>query len=308
MLAHVAETAAVEEVTRRIAEAPPGDGLPIPHLDGVEHHHLQVNGVLLHYAEAGEGDPVVLVHGWPQHWWCWRELIGPLAERHRVICPDIRGIGWSEGSARGYKLDALAADVLGLMDALKLERVRLVTHDWGTALGYRAALYWPRRIERFVPLAGVPPWAAEDVPMAWWAKVWHIYVNATAGRYAGPDLFGIPRRVLRTWRHVGEFTPEEVRTYLAPLRTRAAVNATHHFYRNIVFYEIPRAFRYYRSWRLRVPTLHLNGEHDSLTQGVPDSYRRYTDDMRFEELPDCGHFMAEERPQDVLDRLTDFLG
>jgi pimeloyl-ACP methyl ester carboxylesterase len=279
----------------------------MPDVEGVDHRYATVNGVRLHYAEAGEGEPVVMVHGWPQHWWCWRELIGPLAERYRVICPDIRGIGWSEGSARGYRLDELAADVLGLIDELGLERIRLVTHDWGTALGYRAALYWPRRIERFVPLAGVTPWSSEGVPLAIWAHAWHVYVNATVARFAGPDRLRIPKRMLRTWRHVGEFTPEEARVYLEPMRRPASLNATHRFYRSILFYEIPRAFRHHRGWRMHVPTLHLNGEHDRLTQGISDSWRRYTDDMRLEEIPDCGHFMAEERPEELLDRLTEFL-
>ena len=279
----------------------------VPQPSGVQHSYVSVNGVRLHYAEAGEGEPVVLVHGWPQHWWCWRELIGPLAKRYRVICPDIRGLGWSEGPARGYKLDELASDVLGLADSLGLERFRLVGHDWGAGLGYRAALYWPQRIERFVPVAGVTPWSSEEGPLGLWRAAWHIYVFAVFGRFADADLFRIPRRVLRTWRGRGEFTSEEARIYLDPLRRPQSVNATRRFYRNIVFYEIPRAIRHHRRWRLRVPTLHLNGARDPLTQGVPESYRRYSDDMRLAEIPDCGHFIAEEAPEELLDRLTEFL-
>src|SRR4051794_11886683 len=108
MLARMTTTTAAGEV------APPVEGFSIPRVDGVEHRFADVRGIRMHYTEAGEGDPVVLVHGWPQHWWSWREVIGPLAERHRVICPDIRGMGWSEGSRNGYGLDDLAADLLGL--------------------------------------------------------------------------------------------------------------------------------------------------------------------------------------------------
>jgi pimeloyl-ACP methyl ester carboxylesterase len=298
MFATMTATTAVDEV------APSLRGLPIPHVDGVEHRFVSARGVRVHYAEAGEGEPIVLVHGWPQHWWCWRELIGPLAESYRVICPDIRGIGWSEGSPRGYKLDELAADVLGLADALGLERFRLVGHDWGAALGYRAALYWPRRIQQFVPLGGVTPWSADGAPLNLWLRPWHIYVYACFG---SRSHFRIAPRVLRSWRHLGDFTPEEARTYLDPLRRPASVNATVRFDRNIVFYELPRGVRHHRHWRLRVPTLHLNGEQDPLTEGVPHSYRRYADEMRLEEIPNCGHFIAEEAPQELLDRLTEFL-
>src|SRR3954462_2715481 len=107
----------------------------LPPCDGVSHAAVDVGGLRLHYAEAGGGEPLVLLHGWPQHWWEWRHVIAPLAERYRVICPDIRGLGWSEGRGIGarmddYSLRALTADLVGLLDALGLDRVRLVGHDW----------------------------------------------------------------------------------------------------------------------------------------------------------------------------------
>src|SRR3954465_3923759 len=104
---------------------------PLPQLPGVEHRFESVNGVRLHYAEAGAGDPVVLLHGWPQHWWMWRDLIGPLAERFRVVVPDLRGHGWSDKPPSSYRKSELMADIVSLIDRLGLDRVRLVGHDWG---------------------------------------------------------------------------------------------------------------------------------------------------------------------------------
>src|SRR5215211_4049961 len=138
---------------------------PQPPCPGVAHGSAVVDGLRLHYAEAGEGDPLVLVHGWPQHWWEWRHVIGPLAQRHRVICPDIRGLGWSKGpgpeaSPAQYSFGRLAADLVGLLDALQIERAHLVGHDWGSALGYRALLSWPARFRSAVMMGGVHPWSA----------------------------------------------------------------------------------------------------------------------------------------------------
>ncbi|WP_433732646.1 alpha/beta fold hydrolase [Nocardia sp. CA-129566] len=76
----------------------------------------------IHYAEAGTGEPLILLHGWPQHWWEWRQVIAPLARRYRVICPDIRGLGWSEGSGGGYTFERLARDLVELMDQLGVRR------------------------------------------------------------------------------------------------------------------------------------------------------------------------------------------
>src|ERR671916_187124 len=73
----------------------------LPNVDGVEHRYIEARGLRFHVAEAGAGEPVVLLHGWPQHWYEWREVIGPLAAHYRVICPDLRGFGWSEAPPGG---------------------------------------------------------------------------------------------------------------------------------------------------------------------------------------------------------------
>src|SRR3954469_14133108 len=153
--------------------------IDIPRLDDVEHHHVEVDGVRLHYAAAGEGEPVVLLHGWPQHWWSWREVIGPLAQRYRVICPDFRGMGWSDAPPTGYSLWAQVRDVLGLLDALALPRVRLVGHDWGQLTGWLAAFTAPERLERFVASGGVHPWSAIRGGPEIWLRPWHIFLQAT---------------------------------------------------------------------------------------------------------------------------------
>lgn len=281
--------------------------LPMPHAPGVEHRHEIVDGVRLHYAEAGAGDPLVLLHGWPQHWWCWRELIPGLAERFRVIAPDFRGMGWSDAPRGGYERGRLTRDLFGLMDRLGLERIRLAGHDWGLATGYQACLERPERIERFVPMAGVHPWSADGRSVRLFARPWHIYALATpAGRFATKRL-GLPEFALRDWRRRGRFTSEEVEVYTSPLRLPLRANATGQRYRKLVVSDIPWFVRNHADLRLRVPTLHLNGELDPLTRAMPSSWRRYADDMRVEHVPGAGHFIAEERPGYVLERMLDFL-
>jgi pimeloyl-ACP methyl ester carboxylesterase len=279
----------------------------MPYVEGVEHHFTQVDGVRLHHAEAGEGPPLVLVHGWPQHWWCWRELIGPLAESYRVICPDIRGMGWSEAPPSGYSRSRLVADLFELLDSLGIERVRFVGHDWGLALGYQAALADPDRFERLVPMAGPHPWSPSGAPLRLYLRPWHIYVNPTPlGRLAVRSL-GFPKLLMRDWRRAGRFTAEEEEIFAAPLRRPESANATMLRYRALVTRDIAYFVRNHKQLRLRVPTLHLNGADDPLTQAVPDSYRPYADDLRLELVPDCGHFLADEQPGWVLDRLLEFM-
>ena len=273
----------------------------MPRVTGVEHVYPAVGDIRVHCAIAGDGPPLVLLHGWPQHWWSWRSVIGPLAERFRVICPDIRGMGWTEGPSDDHHLRTLTRDLLGLLDVLGLERVRLAGHDWGFLIGYSACFTQPQRFERFVPMGGVTPWAGIGAPPSLYLRAWHIAVLASP---IGPLLVdAVARNRLHAWRKSGRFSEEETRAYMTPLRPAATLARD----KQLVRRDIPWFLRHAARLRLRVPTLHLNGALDPLTQGVPDSYRHYADDMRLELVPESGHFIAEEQPQALLDRLDSFL-
>ena len=90
---------------------------------------MRARGIDFHVAEAGAGDDVVLcLHGWPQHWYEWRHLIAALRDEYHVICPDLRGFGWSAAPSSGYEKEQLVDDIIGIMDRLGIERVRLIGH------------------------------------------------------------------------------------------------------------------------------------------------------------------------------------
>ncbi len=277
----------------------------MPQVEGVEHRFVAVNGARLHYAAAGRGDPVVLLHGWPQHWWAWREVIPALASKHRVICPDVRGFGWSEGGP-DYGLEQLAADLVGLLDVLGIERARFVGQGWGSEIGYQACLNWPSRFSHYVPVGGVTPWSSGVAAARLYLRSWHIYALGLLGTYATTRL-GVPEKALRTWRHAGRFTAAEERTYLEPLRRPVSADATRRLYRHVLLHELPHYTRSSRAAPLQVPTLHIHGQQDPLAGGALHSPRRGAADTRFEVIPGCGHFVAEERPSELLDRVSGFL-
>jgi pimeloyl-ACP methyl ester carboxylesterase len=282
--------------------------LPIPEVDGVNHHFTTVNGVRIHYAEAGSGDPVVLLHGWPQHWWSWRHLIAPLAEHYRVICPDIRGMGWSDGPRTGYSVWELTGDLFALLDELGIEGgVRLAGHDWGAVVAYQAALEAPERFERLAPMGGVHIWSGVGSRPTIYARPWHLPLFAAPGGRLLAERTGFIRWLLDQWTGGHPFDDQTADVYVEPARRPRSANAVHLRDRSVVTREIPYFFRNARRLRLRVPTLHLNGERDPLSKDVPNSYRRFTDDMRLELVPDAGHFIADENPAWVTDRLLRFL-
>src|SRR5690554_3243352 len=108
--------------------------------DDLEHGYADLGDVRLHYVTAGRGDPVVLLHGWPQTWRMWRDVIPELAARYRVIAPDLRGLGDSSRPVGGYDKKTLAQDVWRLAhDALGEERLFVVGHDWGGPTAFALA-------------------------------------------------------------------------------------------------------------------------------------------------------------------------
>ena len=134
----------------------------MPDVEGVDHRFVDVRGLRLHVAEAGDGDPLVMLHGWPQHWYEWRHVIPRLADRYRVLCPDLRGFGWSDAPGSGYEKERLASDVLELLDALGLDQVRLIGHDWGGWAGFLIALRAPERVSGYLALNIPHPFQRAD--------------------------------------------------------------------------------------------------------------------------------------------------
>src|SRR4051812_49143608 len=116
------------QVEERVSE--PLDAT-MPHVPGVTHRFVDAGGLRVHVAEAGpeDGEPVLMLHGWPQHWYLWRHLVPLMSDRYRLVMPDLRGAGWSEVTEGGYEKENLARDQVALLDALGYETVKLIGHD-----------------------------------------------------------------------------------------------------------------------------------------------------------------------------------
>jgi pimeloyl-ACP methyl ester carboxylesterase len=283
---------------------------PQPDVPGVQHSLVQAGGLRMHVAEAGEGEPLVMVHGWPQHWYVWRHLIPRLAESYRVICPDIRGHGWTDAPADGYEKETLAGDVLNLLDAMKLERVRLVGHDWGGMAAFLLALRAPERVERLATMNTGHPWLqmqAKQVPQLY--KLWYqaLLASPLAGRRAVRPLV---RTIYRVGVNKELVSPEEWAHYVDQFSEPERANATVQIYRTFLMREMPAIARgRYADKRLTVSTLYLHGEHDPVIKAENfDAVAKHADDFRIEIVPRAGHFVAEEAPDEVRERLLAFMG
>ena len=260
----------------------------------------------MHLAEAGEGRPIVMLHGWPQHWYLWRRVMPLLAPRARVLCPDLRGFGWTDVPGRGYDRETMAQDVLALLDELELDRVDLVGHDWGGWIGFLLALRRPERIGCFVALSIVPPWPSGD--RRGFLEAWRIAYQIPLalpqlGRRAVEQ--GLARLALRAGSDA--FSEGEIEAFTDRLKGERA-RASELLYRTFLLREaVPVLAGRYAGLPLEVPTLLLVGERDAVipTRAVREQAAR-ADALELELVPEAGHFIVDEKPGLVADRTLGF--
>ncbi|MEU9041709.1 MULTISPECIES: alpha/beta fold hydrolase [unclassified Kitasatospora] len=279
----------------------------------LQHHHGEVNGIRMHWVSAGAGDPVVLLHGWPQTWYEWRHLIPVLAERHLVIAPDLRGWGETERPADGYDVATAAADVRCLLDRLGVGSAHVVGHDWGTPIGYHLAATDRDRVRSFTALEASIPGAGGEELLNFsqsWNPLWFFPFLATPG-LPQQLIGGGAQTTFFTWiltqmarTTPGSLTEDDIAVYLKAYGDDDAVRSSCEYYVNtwVSAEQVRDAARV----PLDIPVLAVAGER-SLGQHMIDFVRRLAPDAQGVILSGCGHLVPEERPAELARLVTDFL-
>jgi pimeloyl-ACP methyl ester carboxylesterase len=280
-------------------------GMTLPDLPGVRHsEHDLPTGVRLHVAEAGDASapPLLAVHGWPQHWWMWRGVIPALAETHRVICPDLRGFGWSGQPADGdFAKDRLADDVLALMDALGIERAGYLGHDWGGWTGWLLAIRAPERLERMMLVSIIHPWTPRTAALL---NAWRLlYQYLLAAPVLGPAIVR-DGRAIRKWLETA-MPAADAAIFADVIAEPERAHASSLLYRHFQLRELPAlAAGRLAGARVELPVKLLFPRGD-LAQAPKQLAGVERHAPRAEvEIVDGGHFLPDERPQLVADRAS----
>lgn len=276
----------------------------MPSVPGFDHRFVETPGLTTHVAIVGEGEPLVMLHGLPEHWWQWRTIGPELGRHYQVLCPDLRGFGWTRADGPGMDRLTQMHDLLAVLDALGLDRVRLVAHDMGALTAAHLAYAAPDRVRAMVVLSVPPPFMPISMAML------------PAMRHIPPLLF---HRRGRSIAHVFDppyvVTPlpqETIDTYLAPMRRPDIDAAVNEVYRWLVFSEMPRmSGGTYRRQRLRVPSLYAFGEEDrpltpEFVRSQCGDTTRFADYLEIAGVPDAAHFMTDDNPVAVQELLLDF--
>ena len=292
----------------------------MPVLEGsvaVEHRYIELGeGVTIHVAAAGpaDGPAVMLVHGFPQNWWEWHALIGPLAaDGYRVLCPDLRGAGWSSAPRSKYTKAEKGEDLAGVLDRLGIGSVKLVGHDWGGPAAFIMMLRHPEKVTGFFGLNTVAPWVKAEPSMA--GNMWRFFYQIPMSLpVVGPRVLSDPdARFLRwlvRWVGSGFSMPEDdFRLYAQCMRQPGHAEAGSRWYRSFQTTEMLSWMRgEYDDVRVDVPVRWLSGTGDPVI--TPDLIYGYADrisDFELEVVDGVGHWIVEQRPELVLDRIRGFL-
>ncbi|MBK0024941.1 alpha/beta hydrolase [Stenotrophomonas sp. S48] len=276
-------------------------------------HTVRANGIRQNFIDAGNGAPVVLLHGFPETNYAWRHQIPVLAANHRVIAPDLRGYGETEKPATGYDKRTMAQDIVALLDTLGIDKVALVGHDRGARVATRLAKDHPQRVDRLVVMDNVPTRIVArelnaTIAKAYWFFLFHLVPDLPEALIAGNEATWL-RWFFSDWAYdpaaiSGEAFDTYVRAYSAPGAVRGAMSD---YRANAVDVQQDLEDAHVR---IACPTLALWGaEFEAVGRmfDMPQVWAEMAENLRAVAIERCGHLPHEERPEVVNGLLMEFL-
>ena len=282
----------------------------------LDQRQVRTNQIRLHVIQAGpeDGGLVILLHGFPEFWWGWRQQITPLAEAgYRVIVPDQRGYNESDKpqGVAAYRLDELAADIVGLIQDYRREKAAIIGHDWGGVVAWALAIWHPERVER-LGILNVPHPAVmkrtllrstEQKIRSLYALFFQLpFLPEAVLRNNNWELL---EKVLRDSSEPGTFSDRDLELYRQAWWRQGAFTSMLNWYRAVVRFP-PRLPS---EARVHVPTLMIWGVHDvALSRKMAQASIELCDRGQLVLFEDATHWVQHERPEKVNRLLIQFLG
>ena len=265
------------------------------------HHTASANGIQLHYVIGGHGDPVVLLHGWPQTWYEWRHIMPALAKNYTVIAPDLRGLGDSSKPFTGYDGNTNAEDIYQLLSQLGFQKIYLVGHDLGVLTAYSYAASHPNNVSKLVIL-DVPPLLRGFENCCWWFR-FHGTPDIPEALTAGKE------REYLSWFYDNEsynsaaITQADRDEYVSKYSAPGGMHSGFEYYR--AFPITVEQNKEHANVRLPMPVLALGGEYSFGTAALT-SMKSLATDVRGGIVPFSGHWIPEEQPDFLIKQLASF--
>jgi pimeloyl-ACP methyl ester carboxylesterase len=277
----------------------------------MQHHHIRLSALTVHVVTAGEGEPLVLLHGFPQTWYEWRRVIPELARHYRVIAPDLRGLGDSTRPEHGYDKKTIAGDLWELLNGhMGIESFALAGHDWGGPVAYALAASRRAAVSRLAMLDVTVPGDGSDVfstSGGRWHHGFHRTLDLPEALVHGRERIYVSWFLKSFAAHAGAFSEADIDEYARCYSQPGAMRAGFAYYR-----AIPEDIRdneaFIAAGKLQMPVLALGGT-EGMGRGelVAESMRRVATQVHGGVVEHCGHFIPEEAPEVLTEALIEFL-
>jgi pimeloyl-ACP methyl ester carboxylesterase len=273
------------------------------------HQRASVNGIQLHYVIGGQGDPIVLLHGFTETWYEWRHIIPELiANNYTVIAPDMRGLGDSEKPLTGYDKKTIAEDIYQLVKKLGYGKIYIVAHDWGGPVAYSYAAAHPEDIRKMIILDTLlPGFGYEEAGNFSPNGLWHFSFHAV--RDLPEKLIDGKEDVYLNWLYdsflynQSAITTDDREEYIKQYSKPGAMRAGFEYYRSV--FEDIKQNKEYGKQKLEIPILTIGGEA-GLGNITTTSFQKVANNVTGITLPNTGHFIPEERPNFLTKQIIDF--
>ena len=270
-----------------------------------KHANATVNGVNIHYVIGGEGEPLLLVHGFGQNWYMWNRLLPELSKHFTVIAPDLRGLGESGKPSSGYDKKTMAADMHELMKSLGYSKINLAGHDIGLMVAYAYAASFPDDVKKLslldALLPGIEPVWSQVKGGAWWFGFFSFPPS-------GELVAGKERLFLTNfWPMVGHrndsFTKDEVDEFVRAYSVEGATTGAFHWF--AAFSQDATDFQELAKVKLKMPVLTLGSEYFA-APFLGKHIGLVANNVKAVTITDSGHWVVQEQTEQVLKAMKDF--
>lgn len=280
----------------------------VKRLPGFTSHYLTVNDVQLHYIIGGQGEPLVLLPGWPQTWWSYHKIMPTLVDRYQVIAVELRGMGSSDKPMGGYSKKVMASDVAALLDQLGIGRSSIAGHDIGAAVAFSFAAHFPHKTKKLILLDTPHPdenmYRLPMLPTGLGLHPWWVAFNQV--RHLPEQLLENRFHLVQDWLFdqllvdktaVSSFDRQ---VYAQAYASQDAIRASNGWYQAFA-----EDIEDIKGKRIEVPTMGIAGPagFELFSYALPP----YVDQLTLKEVKGSGHFVQEERPLETSEFIRDFL-
>jgi len=281
-------------------------------LEQIEERYIETNGIKLHTVLIGEGEPIIMLHGFPEFWFSWKNIMLGLKDEFKLIVPDTRGINLSDRpeGIENYKIKLLVDDIKGLAEALQLDKFILVGHDWGAIISWYFAGIYPELLKKLIIVSVPHPLVMQKV-----------FIRSKEQRKASAYVFGLikPKAVeifrendYQMVRETGIFDnknsfdeQKDLEAWAQPGSLEAGCN----YYR--AAYTNPTRGTGVEEWKdgkITVPTLVIHGMRDHAILPVTlEGLEDYVKDLKIIRSATGSHWMMDDKPELIISSIREFI-